>query len=59
MYVQEIFGGLNYANFPKLTVIENKMKVDEMITIRNIDLSSTCEHHFVTIDMHLELESRW
>jgi GTP cyclohydrolase IA len=50
MYVQEIFCGLNYANFPKLTVIENKMKVDEMITIRNIDLSSTCEHHFVTID---------
>lgn len=50
MYVQEIFGGLNYANFPKLTVIENKMKVDEMITVSNIDLSSTCEHHFVTID---------
>ncbi len=50
MYVQEIFGGLNYANFPKLTVIENKMKVDEMITVKNIDLSSTCEHHFVTID---------
>ncbi len=50
MYVQEIFGGLNYANFPKLTVIENKMNVDEMIKIRNIDLSSTCEHHFVTID---------
>ncbi len=50
MYVQEIFGGLNYANFPKLTVIENKMNVDEMITVRNIDLSSTCEHHFVTID---------
>ena len=50
MYVQEIFGGLNYANFPKLTVIENKMNVDEMIKVRNIDLSSTCEHHFVTID---------
>jgi len=50
MYVQEIFGGLNYANFPKLTVIENKMNVDEMITVKNIDLSSTCEHHFVTID---------
>ena len=50
MYVQEIFGGLDYANFPKLTVIENKMNVDEMIKVRNIDLSSTCEHHFVTID---------
>ncbi len=50
MYVQEIFGGLDYANFPKLTVIENKMNVDEMIMVRKIDLSSTCEHHFVTID---------
>ena len=50
MYVQEIFGGLDYANFPKLTVIENKMNVDEMIMVKKIDLSSTCEHHFVTID---------
>jgi len=50
MFVHEIFGGLDYRNFPKLTVIENKMKVDEMIKVRNIDLSSTCEHHFVTID---------
>jgi len=50
MYVHEIFGGLDYANFPKLTVIENKMNVDEMIKIRDIDLSSTCEHHFITID---------
>jgi len=50
MYVQEIFGGLDYANFPKLTAIENKMNVDEMIMVKKIDLSSTCEHHFVTID---------
>ncbi len=50
MYVHEIFGGLDYQNFPKLTVIENKMQVDEMIKVRDIDLSSTCEHHFVTID---------
>lgn len=50
MYVNEIFSGLDYANFPKLTVIENKMQVDEMIKVQNIDLSSTCEHHFITID---------
>ncbi|MGI9290736.1 MAG: GTP cyclohydrolase I FolE [Gammaproteobacteria bacterium] len=50
MYVHEIFGGLDYRNFPKLTVIENKMQVDEMIKVCDIDLSSTCEHHFVTID---------
>jgi GTP cyclohydrolase I len=50
MYVDEIFGGLDYRNFPKLTVIRNKMNVDEMVKVRKINLSSTCEHHFVTID---------
>ena len=25
-YVDEIFGGLDYAKFPKITQIENKMK---------------------------------
>ena len=50
MYVNEIFSGLDYSNFPKLTVIENKMNVDEMVKVGNIDLASTCEHHFITID---------
>ena len=50
MYVNEIFSGLDYRNFPKLSLIDNKMGVNEMVKIRNIDLTSTCEHHFVTID---------
>jgi GTP cyclohydrolase I len=50
MYVNEIFGGLDYRNFPKLTAVENKMRVDEMVRVANINLSSTCEHHFITID---------
>ena len=50
MYVNEVFSGLDYVNFPKITVIENKMKVDEMVKVSNINLTSTCEHHFVTID---------
>ncbi|MGL5225758.1 MAG: GTP cyclohydrolase I FolE, partial [Aeromonas sp.] len=50
MYVNEVFSGLDYATFPKITVIENKMQVDEMIMVRDISLTSTCEHHFVTID---------
>jgi GTP cyclohydrolase I len=50
MYVDEIFSGLDYFNFPKITVIDNKMGVEEMVKVRDISLTSTCEHHFVTID---------
>ncbi len=50
MYVREIFSGLDYGNFPKISVIENKMSVDEMVTVTGISVTSTCEHHFVTID---------
>lgn len=50
MYVDEIFGGLDYANFPKITLIENKMQVQEMVKVKDISFTSTCEHHFVTID---------
>jgi len=50
MYVHEIFSGLDYSHFPKIALIDNKMGANEMVKIREIDLTSTCEHHFVTID---------
>jgi GTP cyclohydrolase IA len=50
MYVDEIFSGLDYSRFPKITVIDNKMGVDEMVKVSGISFTSTCEHHFVTID---------
>jgi GTP cyclohydrolase IA len=50
MYVDEIFSGLDYSKFPKISVISNKMQVEEMVQVDGIDLVSTCEHHFVTID---------
>ncbi len=50
MYVREIFSGLDYSEFPKLSLIDNKMGVNEMVKVRDIEMVSTCEHHFVTID---------
>lgn len=49
MYVDEIFYGLDYANFPKCTTVDNKMKYDEMVLERDISVMSNCEHHFVII----------
>lgn len=50
MYVNEIFWGLDYEAFPKCTTVDNKMKYDEMVVEKNVNVQSNCEHHFVVID---------
>lgn len=47
MYCNEIFTGLDYANFPKATTVENKMQYNEMVCVSGITVQSMCEHHFL------------
>ena len=49
MFVWEFFRGLDYAEFPRCTTIENKMDAG-MVVEKDIKVMSVCEHHFVTID---------
>lgn len=49
MFGNELFYGLDYNNFPKCTAVDNSMQHDEMVVIRNIEVKSCCEHHFLPI----------
>lgn len=48
MFVKETCSGLDPANFPKITCVENKFG-SQMVTCGKITMNSLCEHHFVTI----------
>jgi GTP cyclohydrolase I len=49
MFLDELFWGLDYDNFPKITTIENKMQYNSLLMERHIKVHSMCEHHFVPI----------
>jgi GTP cyclohydrolase I len=49
MYVKEIFSGLNPKNKPKISVFDNKYNYNQMLVEKNINLNSSCEHHFLPI----------
>lgn len=46
MYANEIFWGLDYSNFPKITTVENKAGYHDML-VEKVTIKSQCEHHFV------------
>jgi GTP cyclohydrolase I len=49
MFVDEIFHGLKPENKPRISVFDNKFKYGEMLVEKNIQVTSTCEHHFLPI----------
>ena len=49
MYWQEMFKGLNPANYPKVTVQNNSFEYKNMVLECGIEINSCCEHHFVPI----------
>lgn len=49
MYVEEIFSGLNPANFPKISLFDDKFQYGQkpnMVFVK-VSFCSFCEHHFV------------
>ncbi len=47
MYVKEIFSGLDPKNRPKASKFDNKFDYSDMVVVKNIDVTSFCEHHFL------------
>ena len=55
MYVKELFYGLNPENKPKLSTFENKYGYQKMVVEQNINIDSSCEHHFLPIVGHAHI----
>ena len=49
MYVKEIFSGLDPENKPRISLFDNKYNYNKLLIQKNINLNSTCEHHFLPI----------
>ncbi len=47
MYVEEIFHGLNPKNRPDAKKFDNKYEYGDMVVVKNINVTSFCEHHFL------------
>jgi len=49
MYKNEICFGLDYDNFPECMVTPNDGKLDEIVLVQDITVTSLCEHHFMPV----------
>jgi GTP cyclohydrolase I len=46
MWVNELFSG-SYSAEPEITTFENVNNIDDMVFLGNINIKSTCSHHFI------------
>lgn len=49
MYVDELCKGLSEDNYPKVTTFPNDGEYSNMLLVKDIRLTSMCEHHFLPI----------
>ncbi|HLX54559.1 MAG TPA: GTP cyclohydrolase I FolE [Aquella sp.] len=49
LFLEDLFWGLDYNNFPDITSDDNSFNYTNPLVSKNIQLKSTCEHHFVAI----------
>lgn len=48
LYVNDLFGGLDWSKFPKCTAIDNEFVMyDNFVLIKDIRIVSVCSHHFM------------
>ena len=49
MYVKELFYGWDPSNRPKVSTFENKYGYRKLLVEQDINIDSSCEHHFLPI----------
>lgn len=54
-YVNDLFSGLNPNNAPTLTTFPNKNNYDQLIALTNVELYSTCQHHFLPFSINVSI----
>lgn len=48
LYVNELFGGLDWTKFPKCTAVDNEfVRYDSFVLVKDIRIVSVCSHHFM------------
>lgn len=48
LYVNDLFGGLDWSKFPKCTAVDNEfVRYDSFVLVKDIRIVSVCSHHFM------------